>query len=236
MSKDAFLTVHQQMDRQGPGSADDVIWAAEAVGLSQSARVCDAACGPGADTQTLLSLLPQGQVTAVDKYRHFVDELLVRIGDEPRLTAYAGDMAKLKGPFDLIWCAGAVYFLGIGPALTAWRPCLAKGGAVAFSEPCFFTEAPSERARAYWGGYDTGSEAAIRAQVAGAGFEVLATRRVSDAGWAAYHATLGARLDALRGTDDPALQQVIAASDQEIADWQEIKHETGYLLLVVRPV
>ena len=46
------------------------------------------------------------------------------------------------GPFDLIWCAGAVYFEGITECLQAWAPALKPGGAVAFSEVCWFTDTP----------------------------------------------------------------------------------------------
>ncbi len=62
-------------------------------------------------------------------------------------------MGVLTGPFDLIWSAGALYFLGVTDGLTGWRAALAPGGAVAFSEPCFFTDTPSDAARAFWDGY-----------------------------------------------------------------------------------
>ena len=90
-------------------------------------------------------------MTALDKHRAFVDDVLVQFGDNPRVTAYKGDMAKLKGPFDFIWCAGAVYFLGIRKALRAWRPALTRGGAVAFSQPALLVADPSEAARVFWG-------------------------------------------------------------------------------------
>jgi len=233
---DPFFVLHQGLDREGPGSDADVRWVADCVELPSTARICDAACGPGADTLSFLQIAPKARLTAVDAHGPFIDELHGRIGPDPRVTAYRGDMAKLKGPFDLIWCAGAVYFLGIEKALTAWRPCLARGGAVAFSEPCLFSDTPSEAARAYWEGYPASSEARIRDRVAASGFEVVATRPVSDAGWAAYHRALAARVAELRPRADSALSAVLDAAEAEIADWQHVKTETGYLLLVVRPV
>lgn len=49
----AFLQVHKDLPREGPGLPDDVRWAVERIGLSGEVDVFDAACGPGDDTVTL---------------------------------------------------------------------------------------------------------------------------------------------------------------------------------------
>ena len=230
-----FFTLHQGLDREGPGEPADVAWVADIVGLPKDARICDVACGPGADIPSFLQVAPDGMITAIDAQKHFIEELHMRIGPHPQVNAYTGHMAKLKGPYDLIWCAGAVYFLGIQKALLAWRPALAKGGHVAFSEPCFFTDNPSEKARAYWEGYETCDAAGIDAQVSEAGFETVATRRIADSAWRAYHDPMAARIEALRPGADEALSDVLDEALAEIAIYQDVRHETGYLLSVVRP-
>ena len=139
----AFFTLYTGLYREGPGEPADVAWAAELAGLEPDARICDAGCGSGADIPALLATAPKGRVTAVDSHAPFIEALRIRTGEDRRVTAYAGNMAKIKGPFDLIWSAGALYFLGTVKGLKAWRPALAKRGAVAFSEPCFFTDQPS---------------------------------------------------------------------------------------------
>ena len=114
---------------------------------------------------------------------------------------------------------------------------LAKGGAVAFSEPCLFTDTPSEATLAFWGGYERLTDAGgIARQVADADYEVLATRRVSDAAWAAYYGPLAERVAALRRNADPVLALALDAAETEIAAWEHVRAETGYLLSVVRPV
>ncbi|MDJ0827602.1 MAG: class I SAM-dependent methyltransferase [Rhodobacter sp.] len=233
---DAFYTLYQGLDREGPGEPDDVAWAAEVAGLRRDARICDAGCGSGADVPALLAAAPEGKLTAVDSHKPFIDELWMRIGPDKRVTAYAGNMAKLKGPFDLIWSAGALYFIGVTEGLRHWRPALAKGGMVAFSEPCWFTETPSEAARAFWAEYPriTGPEG-IDARVRAADFETVAVRRISDAAWAAYYVSVQARVDALRPTADADLAAVLDASQIEIDGWQRAKADSGYLLSVVRP-
>lgn len=232
---DAFFTLYRGLEREGPGEPSDVTWAAGIVGLPRDARICDAGCGSGADVPALLAVAPEGKVTAVDSHKPFIDELLVRIDMDKRVTAYAGNMAKLKGPYDLIWSAGALYFLGVEKGLKLWRPALAKGGAVAFSEPCHFSDTPSEAARAFWEGYPTKNAAGIDAQVRAAGYQTIATRRISDAAWQAYYGPLQARIDQLRPDADEALGAVLDSAQAEIDAFAEVRGETGYLLSVVRP-
>ncbi len=232
----AFFTLYQGLDREGPGEPADVAWAASVVGLPRDARICDAGCGSGADVPALLQAAPEGHVTAVDSHKPFIDEVWIRVGPDPRVTAYAGNMAKLKGPFDLIWSAGALYFLGVTEGLRAWRPALAKGGAVVFSEPCFFVDQPSETARAFWDGEgDVGDAKSIDARVRAAGFETVATRRVSNEAWEAYYQSLERRVAALRPGADAELTEVLDAAEREIALSRASRDETGYLLSVVRP-
>jgi hypothetical protein len=147
-------------------------------------------------------------------------------------------MENLTGPYDLIWSAGAVYFLGVSRALNAWRRALTETGAVAFSHPCFFTETPSKAALTFWEGEpgSIGTEGTTRAEIASAGWQVIATRPLTDKAWAAYYEPMLARCDTLEaaGVSD-AVASAIAASRMEAASWRAVAHETGYILYVVRP-
>lgn len=236
MSASPFWTVHRDLPREGPGEAADVAWAADVAGLPMDARIADVACGPGADVAAWLTAAPEGHVTAIDKTAHFVEAVRAAYGDDPRVTPVRGDMAALTGPYDLIWCAGAVYFMGVGPALTAWRAALAPGGVVAFSEPCLFADPPSAQALAFWEGDPVDTPEGIAARIASAGYETLATRRVSDAAWDAYYVPMKLRIAMLREGADAALNAALDQAQAEAEAWASVKGETGYLLSVVRPV
>ena len=227
----AFFHLYADLPRVGPGEPADVGWALAPAGTPQGARILDAGSGPGGDTGALLAH-PGARVTAVDAHAPFVEELRAR---HPQATAFAGDMATAQGPFDLIWCAGALSFLGISSGLAAFRPRLAEGGAIAFSEPCHFTDSPSEEAIAFWEGYPARTEAKLRAEVEGAGYRILATRRLSDAAWDAYLGPLLARAARLKPGATPELLEVIGAAEAEAALWDRVRGETGYLLFVARP-
>lgn len=205
--------------------------------MPRDGRICDAGCGVGADIPALLEVAPGGRITAIDRERAFIDTVLARFGDDPRVEAYKADMTKLKGPFDFIWCAGAMYFLGTKKALNSWRPALKKGGAVAFSAPAWFTDAPSDAAREFWGeGLETvKDEAGIRADIHTAGYAVIDRRVLSDASWEAYYGSMERRIALLRDGAKPDLLAVMNMGLAEAAAWRAVRNETGYLLSVVRP-
>tara|TARA_R110000787_G_scaffold14670_6_gene45228 strand:- start:1562 stop:2293 length:732 start_codon:yes stop_codon:yes gene_type:complete len=235
----AFFTLHRDLVREGPGVPEDVAWAASLADVPADARIADVACGPGGDIAALLAAAPQGHVTALDKTAHFVEAARAAWGDDPRVTVLRADMATIINSYDLIWCAGAVYFMGVEAALGAWRKSLGKGGVIAFSEACWFTDTASARAKALWAReYPSMTDTAgITAQIAAAGYEVLGQRRLSDAAWEAYFTPLDARIAALRTRGaDPALAQVLDEAEEEAACWRAHRDEYGYLLSVVRPL
>lgn len=233
---EAFFTLHSETPREGPGEAADVLWAVEVAGAETAQRVCDVACGPGADVPALLHAMPNCHVTGVDKQAAFIERLQRAYGG-PRVTATQGDMADLTGPYDFIWCAGAMYFLGVEEALNIWRGALAPGGHIAFSYPAFFTASPSDGAVAFWGGDEEVVLAhdALEPLVEAAGYRVLAQRPVSTSAWEAYYMPKHARIQALRPNAHPVLADILDTSEKEAALWRAHSDETGYLLAVVTP-
>jgi SAM-dependent methyltransferase len=222
--REAFFTVHSGLEREGPGDRASLDWALARAGTRADARVLDAGCGPGADIPALLAHVPQGHLTALDMHPAFVARVTEAHASNARVTVRQGNMLSPEGVFDLIWSAGAVYNVGITPALTAWRAHLALGGRVAFSEIGWTHDAPAAAARA-----------GIMAQVAAAGWRVIADQWLSRAGWQNYYTPLAARVTALRAAADPALADALAATEAELALWRDHGDDYGYLLVVAEP-
>lgn len=236
LTHDAFFTLHRDLPREGPGEAADVAWATALAGLRRDADIADVACGPGADIAALVQAAPSGHVTALDKTPHFVAAARAVWHSDPRVMVLQADMARIMNAYDMIWCAGAVYFLGITEALNAWRKSLKPGGVVAFSEPCWFTPTPSDPATKAWADYPAMTDAAgIQTRVAAAGFSVLGSRILSDAAWEAYYSPMEKRIAALTPGADQALAHVLAQHAAEIATWRAHRSEFGYMLTLVRP-
>ncbi|KEJ89540.1 class I SAM-dependent methyltransferase [Sulfitobacter donghicola] len=238
LAKEAFFTLHRDLPREGPGEAGDVVWAASFLDLPARAQIADVACGPGADIEALLAEAEHPHVTALDLTEHFVAAARQQWRGDDRVTVLKADMKAISNPYDLIWCAGAVYFMGIGPALKAWRKSLLPDGAIAFSEVCWFSDDRSPRAEGFWAQQypNTTDEAGITAQIKDAGYKVIGQRRLSDAAWEAYFGPLDARIAQLRDGADAALNAVLDEAEEEAACWRAHRDEYGYLLSVVRPV
>lgn len=234
------MQVYGPIPRQGPGMAADVAWACAAAQVPDDAAICDVGCGSGADLAALRAAAQRGRVLGLDPDLSLVIAATLR-HDDPAIAVRRGrgigDQGAdpvTEGPFDLIWSAGAIYFDGVGPSLSHWRPALAPGGAVAFSAPVS-ADADDAEARAFWGGDASDTERTLDAAIAGAGYTVVAGRRVADAAWEAYYQGIVARCDRLSRVDDAALSDVVAAARHEAAEWSRLRDRVGYALRVVRP-
>ena len=224
--------LHAEMPRQGPGCADDVAWAVRQAQLSGAVRIIDAGCGPGADLETFADLLPDAQLSGIDAMPHLVQEAQIRLGTRAQITQ--GDMAQLTGPVDLIWCAGAIYFLGVTKALGTWRAALAPGAFIAFSEPVL-PDDPSEIADMFWAEYSAITDGAgLTARIEAAGFSTFAQRDIVGAPWGGYYAALERRVEMLSTKADPALADVLSAAKREIELWSRAPDQIIYRLSLVR--
>ena len=234
---EAFFQLHAGLAREGPGCREDLDWAVEFATLPEDACILDAGCGPGADIERLLTHMPKGHVTAVDKHLPFIEAVNARWSSDARVTAIAGDMADAEGPFDLVWCAGALYFLSVDKGLPLLGKKLAPGGAIAFSDLVYLNSNPDLALRDYLEAEvpQMRSAAELGHAIAKAGFHALGQRVLSDEAWEEYFTPMEQRIDMLRSNPDAALTEVLDEADTEIAMWRRYSHQFGYVLSVVRP-
>lgn len=236
MNWEAFFTLHSDLPREGPGSAEDVAWACACAQVAQNARILDAGCGPGADISTLLQHAPNGTLHAVDTHPPFVAAAKARHPNEPRLKAEVVGMQDLSGPFDLIWSAGALYFLGVAQGLHMMKNKLSPGGALAFSHLVYLVEQPEEPVRAALStepGVMTVPE--LNAVIEGQDFAILGQRVLPQASWDNYYGPMRARIAALRSEADADLQAVLDEGEAEIDLHDQFSDQFGYVLSVLRP-
>lgn len=210
---DAFMTLYTGLDREGPG--DEASLAKAMAGLPAKARIFDAACGSGADTAMMLDILPEAQIIGVDKQPIFIDGAMSRgLNADFRV----GDMLEPDGMFDLIWSAGAVYFVGLEAALKAWRGHLNPGGRVAFSEIVWMTGTPSEQTRTFWEAEypQIGTIDSLSQRIEASGFKVISAEPLGRKGWDSFYDSVQASIKKLRkGTISPVMETVLAESEFE---------------------
>ena len=232
---DPFLHLHQGMTRQGPGTPEDVHWALSHVDLPEHPHILDAGCGPGADLVTFAEALPRAHIEGIDALDHLADEARAATAHFTNVTVTSGDMGDVTGPYDLIWCAGALYFLGITEGLTQWRNALTRNGTIAFSEPVLALGAP-QAAKDFWSDYPAiTNQDGLTARIRAAGFQTIDQRRIEGMAWAGYYGELAARIAQLRPGADAAMKEVLDATAREIALWRSAPTDIIYILTLVRP-
>ena len=146
-----FFEIFESLPRQGPGDEESTKKAFQKLaGLPEHPEILDVGCGTGGQTM-VLAKLSSGNITALDNYAPFVAKLKSnarRDGFAERIHCIIGDMNSMnfpKGSFDVIWCEGAAFVIGVNNALKAWRPLLRPKGYLAVSELVWFKKrAPKE--------------------------------------------------------------------------------------------
>src|SRR4051812_32450832 len=232
---EVFWALHTDLPREGVGSDATTRELLDLARPLPGDRALDVACGPG---RSALVLADAGlRVTAVDTHEPFLDLLRAAAGDR-RITVERASMRELPyddGAFDLVWCEGAAYLMGVDAALTAWRRLLAPGGALVFTEVGWTTSTPSAAAREFWTDYPAmRDEAATVAAAAAAGYEVLATRLLPESDWwDEYYTPLAARIDAWPDPDAETAA-ALAANRAEVELRRFRPGDYGYVGYVLR--
>ncbi len=223
--RSAFFEIHRDLPREGPGDRASTLRALAMAGdLPRAARVLDIACGPGAQTLDLASALPDARIIALDNHRPYLAALRRQVDDGgpgERIETVVGDMAAMVFParsFDLIWCEGAAYILGVPRALELWRPLLRTGGRIALTEAVWLRPDPPDEARTNWLDYPAMTDVAgVRGQFAGAGYELLGDFVLPSAAWWNYYGPMEERVADLRNR--------LAADPDALAVWREARDE-----------
>ncbi|MDX9720186.1 MAG: class I SAM-dependent methyltransferase [Myxococcota bacterium] len=244
-----FLEVYTALPRQGPGNRAAAERALELLGLlSPLQRVLDLGCGVGAQTLYLSELLgiaptqhaspassqkQQGQtpalpsILAVDLYLENIERLQAAIeqrGLQSRVKAQVGDMSALElspESFDLLWSEGALYSIGLAPALETCFELLRPGGALVFTDAVWRKPEPPEAVRASFD-FDYPTMGTVQDDlrlIEEAGFELVGHFTLPDeAWWEDFYTPMEARVAVLRQkyVDDPEALEILAQVQAEV--------------------
>jgi len=152
-----MIDFHREAVRQGPGSPDDTRRAWDWIGISREkeVKIADMGCGTGGQSITLAQHT-RGQITAVDLFPAFLDELNQRsrqLGLQNSIQPVVGSMEDLpfrQEEWDVIWSEGAIYNIGFEAGIKKWKDYLKVGGYLAVSEITWITHERPKEIEAYW--------------------------------------------------------------------------------------
>jgi SAM-dependent methyltransferase len=244
--REIFFTLHSGLPREGPGDSEATARALRLAGpLSNDAKVLDIACGPGAQTLDLARLLPEAHITAVDFHEPFLRDLESRAqtaGVAHRIQTIKGDMAALDflpQSFDLIWCEGAAYIMGVEAALLQWKSLLCRGGALALTEPVWLkSNAPAE-VKPCWAEYPAMGDAKdLRAMAQRCGYVIAGDFIVpEEAWWTDYYTPKAARIETLsmQFAGDALALSILDEARREIGMFRRYSDYYGYMFIVLKP-
>ena len=242
-----FMEIQMGLEQQGPGDDASTVRALEILpALPEPAHVLDLGCGPGRQTLCLAQATPASvRFTAVDLFQVFLEQLRTRArkaGLDGRITLQQGDMSALDLPAasaDLIWSEGAIYLVGFGEGLSAWRPLLTPGGCVVVSEISWLVDKPPEPIKKYWAKmYPPMSTVEENLRLArDCGYRALGHFTLpARSWWDGYYTPLQGRLAAARqryAGDDEALA-VVAEGEREIELFRKYHAAYGYEFYVLQ--
>lgn len=239
--------LHDGLPRQAPGSDASTREALRRLPRAKvPRRVLDIGCGPGRSALVLAAARSVAHVTGIDLHQPYLDHLTAAAaarGLGERITARRMSMAKMRfapASFDLIWCEGAAYFLGIRESLEAWRPLLAPDGCAAFTELCWLVPPSKRPAEAvdYWAhAYPAmGSSRDHQATARAAGYRVIGSFALPERDWwDEYLTPLEARMEHLapEAARSRTLAALIADSRRAIALYRRHARSFGYVFHLV---
>jgi len=222
---EAYAALFEGLDQLGPGSSATRLALLERLRplLPAAPAIADMGAGAGAGSLDLARTLPAARIIAIDRHQGFLDRLAARSSRaDAEITVSNADMAApglAPASLDLVWCESAIYAIGRTAALDAWRPLLAPGGLVAFSDVVWTQPHPPAAAAAFWAEEYPAMTTVegVRAEIAAAGYRLRFTRRAPGTDWLAYYAPLRPRVASLEPTATGALAIVLAGMAREIA-------------------
>ncbi len=237
-----FWEIHSDLPREGLETNASTQRAFELMHeLSGAPELLDVACGPGMQTMEL-ARLSGGHITALDFHKPFLEEVERRAaeaGIAARVATVHASMMDmpLDGNFDAIWCEGAMYIMGPRAALTQWKRFLKPRGYIAFTEPCFLTDAPSSEVMKLWiNDYPgMGNVENTKKIIEECGYDLLGHFTIPDsAWWHDYYTPQEARLKVLREKyrDVPEKLKAIEETQDEIDMHRKYSQYYGYVFVV----
>lgn len=149
------------------------------------------------------------------------------------------ELAAADGPFDLIWCEGALYNMGFSHGLTVCRDLLRTGGLMATSELTWLhPDVPDDCRNFFAETYPPMTDTAgNRDAIERSGLDDLGHFTLAaEAWWDKYYTPIADRLQSLRKkhASDPDWGEILDMIAREIEICRKYGHSYGYVFFLMQ--
>lgn len=236
---EAIFDLFQGLERMSPGSRETTEKAFELLSHGRTvASIVEFGCGRGIATLPLAEI-SSAAITAVDNYLSFLQQLEERAAEQgltPQISVAQRSMDQPwpdDSKFDVIWCEGAVYNIGLPQALELWQPLVSSPGAIGVSDLVWLTEKPDAEVAAFWQsqGVSLRSHEESKMLFASHGWKLMDSFLLPDRDWQNYYQPLSQRLSNWI-SDYPQkeeAQQVASLFAEEMRIYERFGHQYGYV-------
>jgi ubiquinone/menaquinone biosynthesis C-methylase UbiE len=241
--KEIIYEIFSDILRQGPGDDEYTRKAFHIIpALPPKPVVVDVGCGTGAQTMELARIC-YGNITGVDNYKPYIDQLNEKLKKEEldNASAIVGDMFDLNfddESVDLIWSEGAIYIMGFENGLIQWEKYLKPGGFIVISEIAWLEEHRPEEVQKFWDEEVPGMLMPDEQKqiINDCGYELLESFSLPKEAWERFYSSVQDRVDKLRlkyeGNGDSLAS--IESVQNEINIFHKYNDYFGYIYYIMR--
>ncbi|MCG9729902.1 MerR family transcriptional regulator [Shewanella sp. Isolate13] len=255
-----FELIFDGLTRLGPGTETDSLAALKAIllnteslkatllntesakaGSLNSGELLEIGCGKGVATR-VLAQHSEFAIMALDNDQSSLDCLqqnLHQLSQDKRVKTVCASMTELPfepDQFDVIWCEGGAYIMGVEKAFKDWKPFIKKEGYLVISDLVWSTDTPFNELRDFWQqAYpDMVSVERRIEQAQQAGYELIDSFPLSEQAWSDYYLPLQGRVDELEAMMPNS--KAIADVKRELAIAAKRQGQFDYQMLILQKI
>lgn len=239
-----FFKIYEGLNREGPGSFAMTKRAFDLCeGVPDTPAILELGCGSGGATLDLAGIT-NGTIIATDVHQPFLDRLTEKasgMGVADHITTMKRDMAELDfepESFDILWCEGAAYIMGVDKAFEYWKQFLKPGGCLVISDAVWLTDNAPDEVKAFWAeGYPVMRTAEGNARAGESfGYTSLGHFTIDTQCWDDFYDDVERRIDNIESTykDDPDGRAIIDITRKENELYRKYPDMYGYEFHVFR--
>jgi len=239
---EAIVDLFLGLQRMSPGSQETTAKAFQIAAQDRAFQaIVEFGCGSGVSTIPLAQL-SGAAITAVDNAGPFLAQLQQKIdqaelGQQVTVREQSMEAPWPEGTqFDLIWCEGSAYVMGVENALRQWRELLPPGGRIALSDLVWTSPNPNAKIQAYW--QNQGATLCYpddrRAEFVSHGYQIVDDFIFSDRDWKNYYEPVRERLLEWESAySDPENAGIVAQMFQEeMSMYDQFGAQYGYAFFI----